>query len=126
MAFIKLFPSEGGEPLPGADIIRRLRDEFALVVADPDEGRDHVAGMIAATLQFSDAVPGKPARLAWLESVQEDAVWVKFGDSQVVMAACCLMPNCELFFGSPDEVEDPARSLVERCAAALGYELFQG
>jgi hypothetical protein len=36
------------------------------------------------------------------------------------------MPNSELFFDNPDEVDGPARSLVERAAAALGYTLFEG
>jgi hypothetical protein len=126
MAFIKLFPPEGREALPVAEIIRRLRDEFAVVEADPDKGQDHVADMIAATLRFSDALPHKQEQLAPLQSVQEDAVYVTFGDELDPVACCCLMHDSELFFGYPDEVHGPARPLVERCATALGYELYEG
>jgi hypothetical protein len=76
MAFIKLFPSEERGALPVADVIRRLRDEFVVVNADPEAGQDHVAGMIVATLRFSDSVPGKQERLEWLQSVQDAAVHV--------------------------------------------------
>jgi hypothetical protein len=126
MAFIKLFPREGNEALPVADIVRRLGDEFAVVDADPDEGWDLVAGMIAATRRFSDALPHKQEQLARLQAVQDQAVYVTFGDSLDVVASCCLMPDSDWFFDSPDELCGPARPLVERCAAALGYVLFEG
>ena len=126
MSFIKLFPPEGRDALPVADIVERLRDEFGVVDADPDEGQDHVAGMIAATLRFSDSVPGKQERLAWFQSVQDAAIYVSFDDDLGLVAGCCVMPNSELFFGSPDEVDGPARPLVERAASALGYVLFEG
>jgi hypothetical protein len=126
MAFVKVFPPEGGNCLPVADVIRRLEDEFAVVDADPDEGQDHVAGMIAATRRVSDTIPGKQERLGWLQSVQEAAVYVSFGDDLVTLAACCVMPDSELLFGSPDEVDGPARPLVERAAAALGYMVIEG
>ena len=41
MAFVKLFPPEGGT-LPVAGVIRRLKDEFAVVDADPEAGQDYV------------------------------------------------------------------------------------
>jgi hypothetical protein len=126
MAFVKLFPPEGSDAHPVADVIRRLGDEFAFVDADPDEGENHVASMIAATLRFSDALPGKQQRLAWLQSVRDAAVYVSFGDDLGNVASCCVMPKSELFFGNPDEVDGPARPLVERAASALGYTLFEG
>jgi hypothetical protein len=126
MAFVKLFPPEGRDALPVADLIRRLEDEFTVVDADPDEGQDHVAGMIATTLRFPDELPGKQERLAWLQSVQDSAVYVSFGDDLGTMAGCCVMPDSELFFGHPDEVDGPARLLVERAASALGYVEFRG
>ncbi len=126
MAFIKLFPPEDGDTLPVADVIQRLRDEFAVVEADPEEGKDHVAGMIVATLRFSDALPWKQERLEWLQSVQDSAVYVSFGDDLGTVAGCCVMPDDALFFGDDDAVAGPARPLVERAAAALGYTLFEG
>jgi hypothetical protein len=74
MAFIKLCPPQGRDPLPVADVLRRLRDEFNFVDVDADAGQDHVGGMIAAALRFSDSLPGKQERLAWLQSVQDAAV----------------------------------------------------
>jgi len=126
MAFIKLFPPEGRDALPVEDVIRRLRDEFDVVGADPDAGQDHVAGMIAATLRFSDSLPGKQERLAWLQSVQNEAVYVSFGDDVGLVASCCVKPDSELFFDSPDEIHGPARPLLERAASVLGYTVFEG
>jgi hypothetical protein len=126
MAFIKLRPFEGRSALSVADVTHRLTTEFAVVDVDPEEGRAHVAGMLTATLRFSDAVPGKQGQLEWLRSVQDSAVHVFFGDDATTLAGCCVMPDSELFFGSPDEVDGAARSLVERAAVALGYSLFQG
>src|SRR6188474_492336 len=93
VAFVKLFSPEGRDSLPVEDVVDRLRDEFTIVDADPDQGQDHFAGMIAATLRFSDALPGKQERLEWLQSVQEAAVYVSFGDDYSLMAGCCLMPD---------------------------------
>ena len=51
---------------------------------------------------------------------------VSFGDNLGLLASCCVMTDSELFFGSPDEVDGPARPLVERAASALGYEVYPG
>lgn len=126
MAFIKLFPPDDKPALSVARVIRRLRDEFSFVDENPDEGQDFVASMIAATLGFSDVIPGKQERLQWLQSVQEHAVLVSFGDDLSIVASCCVLPDSELFFGSPDEVDGPARPLVERAASALGYTIYEG
>lgn len=126
MAFVKLFPREGNEPHSIKDVIRRLRDEFDVVDADPDAGQDHVAGMIAATLRFSDSLPGMQERLAWLQSVQNEAVYVSFGDDLGLVASCCVISGSELFFDSPDEIRGAARPLIERAASALGYTVFGG
>ncbi len=126
MAFVKLFPPDGRAALAVADVVRRLGDEFAVVDADTDAGRDHVGDVIAATLRFSDTVPDRGAQLAWLLSVRNAAVYVSFGDAPGLVAACCVMPDSELFFGLPDEVDGPARPLVERAASALGYVVYEG
>jgi hypothetical protein len=42
------------------------------------------------------------------------------------MARCCVIPDSELFFDSPEEIDGPARPLVERAASALGYVVFDG
>jgi hypothetical protein len=125
MAFIKLFPPDG-RSLSVRTAILRLQDEFDVVEVDRDAGRDHVASMIAATLRFSDDIPIKQEQLAKLQSVQDAAVYVSFGDDLGLVAGCCVMPDTELFFGSPDEVDGPARPLVERASAALGYTLYEG
>jgi hypothetical protein len=113
-------------PLSVAEVIERLREEFAVVDADADAGQDHVAAMIAATLRFSDVVPGKQQRLAWFQSVQDAAVMVTFGDDLNVTAHCCVMPESALFFDSPDALHGPARPLLDRAADALGYTMFNG
>lgn len=126
MAFVKLFPPETRDAWPVAEVIRQLEEEFAVVDADPDKGEDLVADMIAAILGFSDEMPGKQERLSRLRSAQHAAVYVSFGDDLGTMAGCCVMPDTELFFGYPDEVDGPARPLVERAASALGYTVYEG
>ena len=121
MAFIKLLPPAGRDTLSVKEVVRRLRDEFNVVDVDPDAGHDHVAGMIAAMLRLSDSLPGKQDRLAWLQSIQNDAVYVSFGDDLGVVASCCVQPDSELFFDSHDATYGPARPLLDRAATALGY-----
>lgn len=88
MSFIKLFPPEGRGALSVDEITERLREEFDEFIADVDEGQNHVAGMIAAIFRFSDDLPGKQEQLEWLQSIQDDAVYVSFGDDLSVMACC--------------------------------------
>jgi hypothetical protein len=126
LAFIKLFPPEGRDFLPIDEIVGRLRDEFAVVDVDKDGGWDHVASMIAATLEFSDELPHKQGQLTKLQSIQDEAVYVSFGDCLSTAASCCLIPASELFFDDPDVLADPGRSLLVRCAAALEYEMYGG
>jgi hypothetical protein len=126
MAFIKLFPPDGLEPHSVARIIELLANEFEEFESDAEAGRDHVGGMLAATLRFPDSLPGKQERLGWLRSVQNEAVIVAFSDGSDATAQTCVMPDSELFFGSPDAIEGSGRKLVDRAAAKLGYELFEG
>ncbi|HEY2909830.1 MAG TPA: hypothetical protein VGI99_06265 [Gemmataceae bacterium] len=126
MAFVKLLPPEGRDALPVKEVLRRLRDEFDVVDCDPDAGQDHVAGMIHATLRFSDSLPGKQEQLAWLQSVQNEAVFISFGDDLSLLASCCVKPDSDLFFDGADEIDGPARPLLERAATALGYTVYDG
>ena len=126
MAFIKLFPREGSDYLPVEEVIERLRSEFDYVEIDEEEGRDHVGGMIAATLRFSDELPWKQERLKTLQKLQRHSVYIFFGDHSEAIAAFCFMPDSEMFFGSPEEVDGAARIIVTRAAQVLKYELFEG
>jgi hypothetical protein len=126
MAYVKLLPPEGRDPLPAAEVIRRLRDEFAVVDADPDAGQDHVADLIVATLRLSATLPGGEERVAALRAAQQEAVYLIFGDDLRLTAECCVQPGWPLFFGRRDAMNGPARPLVERAAAALGYVVDEG
>ena len=125
MAFLKLFLFEGQDWLPMNEVLERMRTEFRFVDVDSAGGQDHVDDIIAATLRFSDALPHKQAQLADLQSVRESAVYVSFRDSDYIEASCCLMKDQGLFFDNPDEIDGPARPLVERLAGALNYELYE-
>ena len=96
------------------------------MLADPEEGRDDVANVIAATLRLSRIWPGGEERVTALRAVQEEAVYVWFGDDPGLTAGCCLKPGWELFFGRVAEIRGPARPLVDRAAAALGYAAEDG
>ena len=82
--------------------------------------------MIAATLRFPDDLPGKQERLAWFRAIQTDSVLVTFGDDIELVATCCVMPESELFFDRADEIDGPARPLLERAAAVLNYTVSNG
>lgn len=126
MAFIKLLPPEGSEPHSVARIIELLANDFEEFESDAEAGRDHVGGMLAATLRFPDSLPGKQERLAWLRSVQNEVVMVAFRDGSDAVAQTCVMPNSELLFGDCDAVDGSARKLVDRAAMVLKYDVFKG
>lgn len=127
MAFVTLVPPADRKELSVGEIVRRLRVEVSLVDVDPQAGQDHVAGMIAAVLGFSDELPGKAERLAWLQASQADAIYLSFGDEDGHdVARCCLIEGGSLFFDDLNEIEGPARVFVERAGRALGYELVDG
>ena len=126
MAFIKLWPRDDDGALPVLEVVDRLREEFEFVSVDTEAGRDHVGDMIAATLSFPDTLPWKADRLAELKAMQEAALYVSFGDDLDVVAGSCVLPGEPLFFGNLDEVDGPARSLVERAAKALRDYLEDG
>lgn len=126
MTFIKLLPPEGSEPHSVARIVELLSEEFEVFESDVEAGRDHVDGMLAATLRFPDSLPGKQERIAWLQSVQNEAVMVAFSDGSEAVAQTCVIPNSELFFGTHDAVDGPGRQLVERAAVALRYGIVEG
>src|SRR5262245_59963660 len=119
MGCVRLVPAEGRDSLPNPDIIRRREDEFAYVLADPEEGQDDVGNVIAATLRLSKVWTGGEERVAALQAVQQEAVYVWFGDDASLTAGCCLKHGWELWFGRVAEVSGPARPLVERAGRAL-------
>jgi hypothetical protein len=123
MSFIALCPPDGRDPLPVTEVVRRLRDAFPLVRLDADRGRNYVGRIIAGMVQDRHTLSRKQSRLAELRETQDQAVWVSFGDADEVLANCCLLPGKELFFCHPNELRGPARPLLERCAAALRYDL---
>lgn len=126
MGCVRLVPAEGRDALPIPDIIRRLQDEFNYVLADPEEGRDDVGNVIAATLRLSKVWTGGEERVAALQAVQQEAVYVWFGDDASLTAGCCLKPGWELWFGRVSEVNGPARPLVERAGTVIGYVVQDG
>jgi hypothetical protein len=126
MAFVKLFPFEGNDYLSPVEIIERLKLEFEYVEVDEEAGQGYIGDMIARILRMPDSLPGKQERLDELQEARQQAVFVAFGDDPGIAASSCLKPESEIFFGSPDEVDGPARALVERAAEALSYEVFEG
>jgi hypothetical protein len=126
VAFIKFFPFENREWLPVSDVLDRMRDEFRMVDADREEGRDYIGGVIVAMLRLPNDLPGYQEQLAFLQAIQDQAVCVTFGDSDDIVASCCLAPERDMFFDSPGELAGPGRQLIERLAGALSYELYEG
>jgi hypothetical protein len=84
-----------------------------------------VDDLIAQTLRSTEAAPLKQAQLEWLQSVQEDAVFVSFGNTPDRVASCCLLPKSDVYFHSAEEIQGALRPLVERCAVVLGYDVVE-
>src|SRR5687768_7740514 len=108
MAFIKLLTPDEGSCLTVEDVVRKLRDEFRYFHADPEEGGDYVGGTITAVLTFPPDLRGRQEQLDQWTVAQEDSVVVEFGDTPDLFARTCVIPESDLFFGAPEEVNGPA------------------
>lgn len=119
----RLFPAEGCEYLSALSVVERLRAEFGFVDEDRAAGSDHVGGMIEQFLRMG--LPHLRAQISTLQSVRDEAVEIHLADDVSEQAlSFVVIPGEPLFVGySSEQHEQETRSLLERCAGALGYEV---
>jgi hypothetical protein len=115
-------PHPGQDFLEPEDVIERLKDEFNYVVADREQGADHVSSMIAkfielnAPQQFIDDCLAGQDRSYWVSVADDDATEDDIG--------FILQPGVGPLIGYHSQHhEDAARPLLERCAATLNYQI---
>jgi hypothetical protein len=123
----QLWPPEGAPFLSVDEVLRRWRETFAHVVADPAAGRAHMdetiaylAGMVGGNQYFT------PEDLERACRNRDLAVHVRLADAadaSVAYLETVITPESEIFFDyTGGDHEDAAAPLVERAAASLGYE----
>jgi hypothetical protein len=119
----RLVPESECPPLDPVEVIRRLRREFVAVVEDREAGARHIDQMI---VQFQRmGMPGEV--IAAHREMREQAFRVVVTDdaaSDVAYLHFVTMPGEGLFIGYHSGWhEEASRSLLERCARALGYRI---
>jgi hypothetical protein len=120
-----------GRLLAAAEVVQRLRAEFAYVSADPEEGTRRA-------LALADWIEARPEWIfmgkhaAWLERATRlrklgpgEAVGITFGDdpSGPTLHALVLPDDLIKFGYASKEEETRLRPLVDRCARALDSEV---
>src|SRR4051812_8996384 len=114
-------PKHGRDYLTPSEVVRRLREEFAIVQADQDAGADHVGDMIAQFLRMR-----APREIIEAHrKAQPEAIRVTVADEAEGKACSSFvaMPDDGLFIGCHSgQREQSTEGLLRRCAEALGYE----
>ncbi len=118
----RLSPKPGRRHLTPSEVIRRLREEFAIVEADRDAGADHVGDMIAQFLRMHAPQEIIEAH----RKAQPEAIRVTVADEPEAEAflSFVTMPEAGLFIDyHSSQHEQATEGLLRRCAEALGYEI---
>ena len=118
----QLSPRTGRIYLTPSEVVRRLREEFAVVDVDGDAGADHVGDMIAQFLRMRAPEEIVEAhRRAQSEAIQVTIADEPEGDPSLTFV---VMPDDVVFIGYHSlEHEQETEGLLRRCAEALGYEI---
>jgi hypothetical protein len=122
----QLWPPEGTPYLSVDEVLRRWRDAFGHVLTDPAAGRAQMDETIA---YLAGMVGGGHFTREDLERARRNrdlAVQVHLADAAqpgLAYLETVVTPETEILFGyTGGDHEDAAAPLVERAAAALGYE----
>jgi len=114
------------------EAINRLSSEFANFHADREKGSEYVRQMLQQLTKMKHLTP-PPAtneEITRLEGLQGESIFVSISDeanSGVSYLTTCIIPGQPLFFGySSAKHQLAAQSLLDRCAAALDYEIEGG
>ena len=113
------------------EVVNRINAVFAYVEASEDEGREHVRDVIAQlqSMMREGTIPHDRQYLAHLKRVQDQAIYVYFGDNPGIEIEClstAVIPGEPILFDySSPEHEQAARPILERCAIVLGYEITE-
>jgi len=123
----RLEPDDGSHLLLVPVVLFRIQQEFAYMVSDEEVGRIHVEQMKKDIHANTQNMIVRTERLKNLEQVQNQAVYVRFGDnpaSETEYLSTVLIP------GEPIKINyesaqhgDQSRPLLWRFASMLGYRI---
>jgi hypothetical protein len=118
----KLTPSDGKSYLATNEVVRRLRDEFPVVEADAQQGREHVRGMVRRFLKA-----GAEETIDRLQKGSDEALMVVIADeahSQDGKLRFAVIPGEPIIVGYwSGRHRRLAEPLLQRCSQALGYSI---
>lgn len=132
MAHSRLFPKLGMPYLSPMETINRLSSEFEGFQADREKGGKYVGQMLQQLkrMRHLSPPPATDKEIARLEAMQDESIFVSISDEANLgptHLTTCIIPGQPLFFGySSAKHELDARPLLERSAAALGYDIEEG
>jgi hypothetical protein len=118
----RLMPHPGQDFLEPEEVIERLKDEFDDVIADREQGADDVGSMIAKFIELKAPQQFIDECLAG----QDRSYWVSVADDPTSEddISFIIQPGVGPLIGyRSKQHEDAARPLLERCAAALNYQI---
>ena len=119
----RLCPPEGRPFLEPEEVVERLREEFAFCDADQDQGADDVGDMIAKLIELKAPKPIIDAAIAGRD--RSYSVTVADDMASENYLSFIVRPGEGPLIGyHSGQHEEAVRSLLERCARALDYEIF--
>jgi len=109
--------------------VNRLKPVFRYVEADGEEGCRYVLEAIQRLKAARSLRQGDRDMVQWLDQVKNRALFVCFGDdagSDLALLSTHVVPGLPLEFEYASVTHERAvQPLLERCAAALGYEILK-
>lgn len=118
----RLEPRDGNPYLHPEDVARRLREEFTCCEVDAEQGQDDVGDMLAKLIELKapqniidEVVAGRASAVR---------ITVSDDDSSENYLSFFVRPNAGPLIGYYSAQHEAAtKSLLERCAIALGYKI---
>lgn len=118
----RLQPIEGQAYLDPEEVARRLTEEFADCDVDAGQGADDVGDMLAKLIELK----APQAVIDEVTTGRERALRITIADDRAAdnRLSFIVRPNDGLLIGYHSAQHEAAtRPLLDRCAAALGYEI---
>jgi hypothetical protein len=124
----KLSPADRTSYLEPEEVVRRLRQEFEVVDLDPDQGREHVQGMVRRLLKMeSGGAVGMDVHIDRLQKARDGTVMVIIADddrSPDGRLKFAVIPGEPIIVGYwSGRHQRLAEPLLKRCSQVLGYSV---
>ena len=117
-----LKPYEDADFLAPEEVATRLQEEFAYVDVDREQGKDIVGDTIAKLIELR----APQEIIDEQRAAQAEAIWMVVADDSTSDddLQFTVKPNEGILIGySSAQHEEATRTLLDRCAAALNYQI---